>query len=122
MRRSVCIFALYAGLTGAHAAAPLEHCGICDSSAAVAVGADRFLIANDDDQTMRLYRRDASGPALDTSFNWSKWLDIDGEKKKDEVDFQLLSDDGDNKIDGTICKDYEPKAKRKFRSVTVTVE
>lgn len=88
MRRIVCIFALCAGLTSAHAAAPLEHFGICDGSAAVAVGADRFLVANDDDQTLRLYRRDVSGAALDTSFKWSKWLDIDGEKKKDEVDIE----------------------------------
>jgi len=90
MRRIVGIFALCAGFgpASAHAAAPLEHFGICDGSAAVAVGADRFLVANDDDQTLRLYRRDASGPALDTSFNWSKWLDIDGEKKKDEVDIE----------------------------------
>ncbi len=87
MRRIVCIFALCAGWASAHAA-PLQHFGICDGSAAVAVGADRFLVANDDDQTLRLYRRDVSGAALDTSFDWSKWLDIDGEKKKDEVDIE----------------------------------
>lgn len=88
MLRIACIAALGVAVTTAHAAAPLEHFGACDGSAAVAIGADRFLVANDDDQILRLYRGDASGAAPELLFDWSKWLELDGTEKKDEVDIE----------------------------------
>lgn len=37
--------------------------GLCDASAAVAIDADRFLVASDEDNVLRLFRRDeADGP------------------------------------------------------------
>ena len=38
----------------------------------------------------------------------------------DGKSFQLLSDDGDEKIGGTVCKEAPPD-QRKFRSITVTL-
>lgn len=37
-----------------------EHCAMCDASAAVAVGADKFLVANDEDNTLRVYESDGA--------------------------------------------------------------
>jgi len=39
----------------------LEHFGTCDASAAVAIGPDAFVVANDEDNVLRLYHRDESG-------------------------------------------------------------
>jgi hypothetical protein len=85
MFRITCIAALCAAVTSAHAAAPLEHFGMCDASAAVAIGADRFLVANNDDNKLRLYRSDRSGPAL-KEFDMADVLRLPGVKKKKNED------------------------------------
>lgn len=58
--------AVCAGLGAANAApvGPIEHAGMCDASAAVAVGADQFLVANDEDNILRLYSASQPGRAL----------------------------------------------------------
>jgi hypothetical protein len=76
------VVATCAGMACAQAAAPLEHFGMCDASAAVAIGGDRFLVANDEDNILRLYRRDISGPALDPVYDESETLRLPGAKKK----------------------------------------
>ena len=40
------------------------HYGCCDASAGVAVSSNLFLVANDEDNLLRVYRRDQSGPAV----------------------------------------------------------
>ena len=67
----ICALAACAGLSAATAAiaAPagaLEHTGMCDASAAVAVGGSRFVVANDEDNVLRLYSSTQSGTALAT--------------------------------------------------------
>lgn len=88
MFRTACIAALCGAVTSAHAAAPLEHFGMCNASAAVAVGGDRFLVADDDDNFLRLYRRNVSGPALGKPFDLSALLSIPGEKETGEADIE----------------------------------
>ena len=50
--------------TALAAPVPLEHTGMCDASAAIAVGGDHFLVANDEDNILRLYSGAQSGKAL----------------------------------------------------------
>lgn len=82
-----CAAVLSAFTAWGQAAAPLQHSGICDASAAVAVGKHRFLVANDEDNTLRLYDSERSGKALD-SFDLSAELNIKGQKKGREVDIE----------------------------------
>lgn len=78
---------LSATLGVAHAAAPLEHLGICNVSAAIAIGKDRFLVADDEDNILRLYDADRSG-GEQARFDFSAELHLDGQKKKWEVDIE----------------------------------
>ena len=48
------------------AAAIVTYRGLCDASAAVALGADHFLVAGDEDDTLRVYRRDRAEPVRTT--------------------------------------------------------
>lgn len=42
----------------------LEHTGMCDASAAVAIGSGRFVVANDEDNVLRLYEASQSGAVI----------------------------------------------------------
>src|SRR5262249_19139254 len=44
----------------------IEHFGMCDASAAVAVGRTMFLVANDEDNTLRVYRNNVPGRPVHT--------------------------------------------------------
>jgi hypothetical protein len=87
----VAIAALCAGmLSGVAAAAtpaPVEHFGMCDASAAVAVGADQFLAANDEDNILRLYRRDGADHEPRT-FDLTTFLKLPGDQKPREADIE----------------------------------
>jgi hypothetical protein len=52
------------GPTPAWPAPPQEHFGMCDASAAVAVGTDLFVVANDEDNVLRLYASGKPGAAV----------------------------------------------------------
>ncbi len=65
----------------------VNHAGMCDASAAVPVGHSLFVVANDEDSTLRIYRRDESGDAI-----YSK--DIFADLKID------LKDDPETDIEG----------------------
>ena len=41
-----------------------KHSGMCDASAAVPVGLFMFVVANDEDNTLRVYKRDESGEPI----------------------------------------------------------
>jgi hypothetical protein len=49
-----------------HSPARLEHTGACDASAAVPVGPALFVVANDEDNILRVYNSDISGPPVQT--------------------------------------------------------
>ncbi|MCF7668515.1 MAG: DUF3616 domain-containing protein [Verrucomicrobia bacterium] len=54
---------------------PFVHYGMCDASAAIAVGGSMFLAANDEDNVLRLYKRDSGGRPLE-EFDLDGFLDI----------------------------------------------
>ncbi|MHB1034313.1 MAG: DUF3616 domain-containing protein [Pirellulales bacterium] len=91
------------------------HYGMCDASAAMSVGAGLFVAANDEDNRLRVYRRDESGqPAA--VYDVGKFLEI---TKKAEADLEgvarlgnriyWISSHGRNK-DG----EYRPQRHRLF--------
>lgn len=43
--------------SGVHAQAVTLYHGMCDASAAVALDADNFVVANDEDNSLRIFRR-----------------------------------------------------------------
>ena len=45
-------------------ALPLFH-GMCDASAAVAIGPDRFIVADDEDNLLRIYSRNGGQPLVE---------------------------------------------------------
>jgi hypothetical protein len=49
-----------------HSLAELEHFGTCDASPAVPVGPALFVVANDEDNVLRVYHSDISGPPVQT--------------------------------------------------------
>ena len=69
-------------LGGAANADPLIYEGICDASAAVALDSDRFVVGNDEDNTLRVYRqgqpRAMASISLDALLDTHKETDIEG--------------------------------------------
>jgi Protein of unknown function (DUF3616) len=62
-----------------------EHAGMCDASAAVAVGSSMFLVANDEDNQLRVYRRDMPGKPVRT-FDLSLFLKPDAENPEADIE------------------------------------
>lgn len=73
--------------TPAGAAGVIRHGGMCDASAAVPVGATMFVVANDEDNVLRVYKRDESGGPL-ASFPLNAFLKIDDQDKHSEADLE----------------------------------
>lgn len=62
-----------AAITGQSLSPPTIYFGMCDASAAVALGHDTFAVANDEDNVIRVYQRQP--PALPvSSFDLSSFL------------------------------------------------
>lgn len=63
-----------------HNLVELEHFGTCDASAAVPLGPNLFVVANDEDNLLRVYHSDISGPPVQT-FDLAPYLSdkTDGE-------------------------------------------
>jgi hypothetical protein len=68
-----------------HNLVQLEHFGACDASAAVPVGPSLFVVANDEDNVLRVYHSDISGPPVQT-FDLTPCLAPDPER--DEADIE----------------------------------
>ena len=68
-----------------HSLVQLEHFGTCDASAAVPVGPAMFVVANDEDNILRVYHSDISGPPVQT-FDLAPCLAAD--PKGDEADIE----------------------------------
>lgn len=62
-----------------------KHFGMCDASAAVPVGSNLFVVANDEDNTLRIYKRNESGESI-YSQDLSSFLQID--PKHPEADIE----------------------------------
>jgi hypothetical protein len=74
-------------------AEPIRHLGCCDASAGVAVSSNLFIVANDEDNSLRVYRRDKSGPPVQ-AFQAGPFLHVD--PKKPETDLEGAAAVGDS--------------------------
>jgi hypothetical protein len=68
-----------------HSLVQLEHFGACDASAAVPVGPALFVVANDEDNVLRVYHSDIPGPPVQT-FDLTPCLAPD--PKREEADIE----------------------------------
>ncbi|MBI4326918.1 MAG: DUF3616 domain-containing protein, partial [Chloroflexi bacterium] len=73
-------------------AAQFSHSWMCDASAGVALDAQRFAAANDEDNVLRIYARDRSGGPLQT-IDLARFLEV--ESKKPETDLEGAARIGD---------------------------
>ena len=113
-------------LTGLpHAAslsAPTIYRGMCDASAAVSLNADLFAVANDEDNTLRVYHRKPGGlPAF--SFDLTAFLRIG--KKSPEADIEGSAMIGDRVYwitsHGRNAKGKDSPNRERFFATTFTV-
>jgi hypothetical protein len=65
---------------------PVNFQGMCDASAAAAIDAERFIVADDEENILRVYER-SGGPALG-AFDVSKFLGAIGRKGAKEADIE----------------------------------
>ena len=68
------------------------HFGTCDASAVVGVGDGMFLMATDEDNSLRLYESNVESGALQT-FDMSQFLEVD--PKQPEADIEAVATLGD---------------------------
>lgn len=59
--------------------------GMCDASAAVALDATLFVVANDEDNALRIYRATSGGPAV-ASQNFATFLEVDPQKPETDLE------------------------------------
>jgi hypothetical protein len=89
MRTVTAIFVavmLFASVVSAQQPAKItEYYGMCDASAAVSIGQDMFMVANDEDNILRVYRRDQGGPPV-KPFDLISWLKAVPKKKESDIE------------------------------------
>lgn len=71
---------------------PAEYTGMCDASAAAALGSDLFVAASDENNTLRVYQRERPGPPV-KSLNLDTFLQIS--RKSPEADLEAVARLGD---------------------------
>ena len=71
---------------------PVLHFGCCDASAGVAVSSNLFLVANDEDNRLRVYRRDRSGLPVQ-AFEVGSFLGVDARKPESDLEASARIDD-----------------------------
>jgi hypothetical protein len=71
---------------------PVFYVGCCDASAGVAMSSNLFLVANDEDNLLRVYRRDRPGPPVQ-GFQAGPFLHVD--PRKPESDLEAAAAVGD---------------------------
>ena len=78
-----------AGAAEGRFTAPVEYSGMCDASGAVAVTTNLFLVASDEDNTLRLYRADRPGPPVQ-SFDLDGFLELHGKSREADLEGAAL--------------------------------
>lgn len=68
-----------------HVGEPLLHYGCCDASAGVGVSSNLFIVANDEDNLLRVYRRDRSGAPVQ-AFQVGPFLGVDLRKPESDLE------------------------------------
>jgi Protein of unknown function (DUF3616) len=77
---------LLARVVGAQESLPtLVHAGMCDASAAVAVGENLFVVANDEDNVLRVYRSDRAGGPV-AAFVMDAFLGVESEHPEADIE------------------------------------
>ncbi len=108
--RPACLAIALAGMLGsASAASPAvtRYLGLCDASAAVVLDAEHFAVADDEHNSLQVYRRGAASPvgslALDAFLDTDKESDLEGAATIDGVTYWIASH-GRN-ADGKLRRD-----------------
>ncbi len=68
---------------------PITYFGMCDASAAVSVGTNFFVVANDEDNVLRVYRRRPGGPPVST-VDLNKFLAVQGKSPETDIEGSAL--------------------------------
>ena len=68
---------------------PLPYSGMCDASCGVAVSSNLFVVANDEDNTLRVYRTDQPGRPV-KEFDCNGFLDLQGKSLEADLEGAAL--------------------------------
>lgn len=103
--------------------APITYHGMCDASAAVSLGTNLFIVANDEDNLLRVYRREPGGlPAF--TFDMTSFLRIG--RKSPETDIEGSATIGDRiywiTSHGQNAKGKNAPSRERFFATTCTVQ
>ena len=77
---------LACGVESRHAGSTVEFTGMCDASAVATVAGQRLIVANDEDNILRLYARTGGAPLAE--FDVSDFIGKRGAKKPREADIE----------------------------------
>ena len=116
---------LLVGILGAQGAAlspPTTYFGMCDASAAVALGTNLFVVANDEDNALRVYRR-YPGALPVARFDMSSFLRVN--RKSPETDLEGAARIGDRiywiTSHGQNAKGKDSPSRHRFFATTVRI-
>lgn len=70
----------------------VRHLGCCDASAGVALSSNLFIVANDEDNLLRVYRRESSGLPVQ-AFQAGAFLHVDPKKPESDLEGAAAIDD-----------------------------
>lgn len=103
--------------------APITYQGMCDASAAVSLGTNFFIVANDEDNVLRVYRREPGGlPAF--TYDLTSFLRIG--RKSPETDLEACARVGDRiywiTSHGENAKGKNAPNRERFFATTCTVQ
>src|SRR5262245_32245849 len=125
MKSIVTMCAVVELTVGAHAAslsAPTTYRGMCDASAAVSLNTDLFVVANDEDNILRVYHRQPGGMPS-AAFDLTSFLRIG--KKSPEADIEGSATIGDRVYwitsHGRNAKGKNAPNRERFFATTFTV-
>jgi hypothetical protein len=102
--RFVCLTVLVLNLVGCSAAnqepvptttsetQPVIYTGCCDASAGGALTADLFVVANDEDNVLRVYRRGEGGGPVNT-FDMSRFMEVEVDEPEGDLEGAARSGD-----------------------------
>jgi Protein of unknown function (DUF3616) len=108
---------------GPRLSAPITYFGMCDASAAVALGATLFIVANDEDNAIRVYRRQPAAMPV-SSFDLTDFLRLSG--RDPESDLEGAARVGDRVYwvasHGRNAKGEASPNRQRFFATTVAVD
>jgi hypothetical protein len=93
----IAALALLAAPLGAAPAATVEFVGMCDASGAVTLSGGRFVVADDEDNVLRVYDADRGGAPLQ-AVDVSPALELPRKKKTPEADLEAATRVGDRAL------------------------